>query len=247
MKKLTRMAALLMALLMVGVMFSVTALAVTTGTDLATDTDISEPTKAPDKKPAGTTTNKTNTNTYTATATEAPEEEAVELTFDVDAFLAALGIDAANVTVAGDTTTIVLDEAEGTYGGSVLVFVNGEMKVLILTSTYDASVIATFADWRKTITDVEALRAAEQFAEFVKNAECVLLAVLPELTADELDALLVAILNSDAENVEIEEEVLALFFGEDETGEVLGVYEQDGYQFCLFKTETSVGLSVRAL
>lgn len=251
MKKMTRLTALLVALLMVGVLFAAAALAAATDTDIpATGTDIAKPTEAPAKKPSSS-----GSGSSTPAATEEPVEEAAELELDVEAFLAALGLDAEAVTVTDEATVIVLDEAEGTYGGSVLVYATGEIKALILASAYDAEVMAAFADWRAAIADVAALREAEGFAEFVKHAEEMLRAILPELTEDELDELLVAILNSDAEGVELEEDALALFFGKDEAGEesdeeageVLGVYEQDGYQFCLMQTGTSVILAMRAI
>lgn len=226
MKKMTRMAALLMALLMV----TASALAAATDTDIpATDTDIvDEPTQAPaaTETPAPTTApaptrRPSSGSSSNASSTVVPTEEPVV------------------------NTKVVLDEANEAngYGGSVLNYLeNGSV---VLNCTYSAEVLAGFKAWMESITDVEALNNATAFVEFVKNAKALVNAILPELTEEEVAELIVAILNSDIEGVELTEADLAEFFGEGVTGELLGLHTQYGYEFSLLLTEDSILLGAR--
>lgn len=228
MKKMTRLAALLMALLMVGVMVLVSAVAENGG--MASDGDLS--TKAPQVTVApseddsmasdGDTPTKkpSSSSNYTPSYTAEPTEE--------------------------PATVVVLDEAnEATgYNGSTLTtFANG---TVMLTSSYNADVLAGFKAWLEGIVDVDALNNSEAFAEFVKNAKVLVKTVLPDLTDEEVDALIVAIVTSDVEGVELTDADLVDFFGEAVTGELLGLYAQNGYEFCLELTEESILLSARA-
>lgn len=233
MKKMSRLAALLMALLLIGVMAAASALAAATDTDIpATGTDIEQPTETPDE-PTPTPTKKpsssnSGSNWSSATSTPEPVEETIGAVVEV------------------------LDEADESIGytGSTLTYLNGDNSVVILTSGYTPEVLASFKAWLATLANADATTPtdmdASNFANFVKNAKTLLSTVLPGLTEEQIDELLMAILTSGAPETELTADELAAFFGEIEISEVLGLYAQEGYAFCLALTDESIVLSAKA-
>ncbi|MCH5287025.1 MAG: hypothetical protein J1E43_06365 [Christensenellaceae bacterium] len=259
MKKMTRLMALLMALLMVGMMAAASALAAATDTDIpATGTDIEQPTEQPTEEPTATPapTKKPSTSGSTSYATATPEPEATEapsLGITPEDFVQQVTdkvggeLPEGAVTETETRTDIVMDtpKEEAGYAGSVLTYHHGEDGGIVLCSTYTAEVLEGFKGWLASLTDVDALNASEAFADFVKNAKVLLGTLLPDLTEEQISELLLAILTSGTEGVELTAEDLNEFFGAGVDGEVLGLYAQDGYEFCLLQTEESILLGVR--
>lgn len=253
MKNVNRLTALLIALLMIGLAITAAlAAGEATGTDIpATGTDVTEaPTNPAPVETSNPEPTVPHANPY---VTKAPTTEA-ETMMDpedfvrrVTALLAGLAEDA--VTRTENAILIALDEADDAtgYAGSVLAYYFGDIDAITLTSGYSAEVLAGFKAWlaalnaQATETD---LADNETFAGFVSGAKVLVGVILPELTDEDVDALLMAILTNGAEGVTLTDEELAARFGEGVTGEVLSVYEQDGYSFCLIQTEDSIVLSV---
>ena len=255
MKNMNRLTALLIALLLIGLTITAAlAAGEATGTDIpATGTDVTEPTE----EPAPSETNHPEPTVPMANphVTAAPEiEPEAETMLDPDEFVQRVtallgGLAADAVTRTGNAIAIALDEAdeEAGYAGSVLTYFYGDIDAITLTSGYTAEMLANFKDWlaalggEATQTD---LTDNETFAGFVSGAKVLVNVVLPEMTGEETDALLESILTNGAEGVTLTDEELAARFGEGVTGEVLSVYEQDGYSFCLLLAEDSIVLSV---
>lgn len=240
MKKMTRLMALVMALLMVGVMVAASALAA--DDNMASDGNLA--TKAPSGDDSMASDG--NLATKAPAATEAPATATPAPTKKPSSSSAATYATAEPTEEPVDNV-VVLDEADedAGYAGSILTYLeNGS---ILLTSSYTAENMTEFKAWAETVTDAEALNATEIFAEFVKHAKTLVTEVLPELTEEEVDELLVAILTSDVSEVELTEEELAVFFGDAEISEVLGLYTQENYEFCLAETEDSVLLGVREI
>ena len=253
MKNMNRLAALLIALLMISLAITAAlAAGEATGTDIpATGTDVTEPTNEPE--PAETSAPEPTVPMARPHVTEAPAAvtwtmlDPDDFVQRVTALLATLTPDA--VTRTGNAIAIALDEAdeEAGYAGSVLTYFYGDIDAITLTSGYSAEVLAGFKGWLATLSGEATqtdLTDNETFAGFMSGAKVLVSVVLPGLTGEEADELIKSILTAGAEDVTLTDEELAARFGEGVIGEVLSVYEQDGYSFCLILTENSIVLSV---
>ena len=245
MKTMKRWTALLMALMMLGAAAtSALAAGEATGSDLpATGTDVTVPPVFP--SPIETNEPEPTVPMANPYVTEAPPAVTGtmpgpdEFVRRVTALLE--GLDADAVTRTGNAIRIKLDETD------VLTCFFGGVNAITLTSGYSAEVLAGFKSWLATLNG-EATKTdlidSETFAGFINGAKVLVNVVLPDLTAEETDALLTSILTNGAEGVTLTDEELMARFGEGVTGEVLSVYGQDGYSFCLLLAEDSIVLSV---
>lgn len=167
-----------------------------------------------------------------------------------DSFLARFQSNS-NTAAAGDlftnldetvTLTMEANTEEPGYAGSVLtVFAAGSRAdgvVISLSSQYGAESLLRFRVWQEGITEISALRETADFTSFVDLAEALVQALMPELTADDVDTIIVAILsNSPMED--------AILLDEDLDGELVGYLVQDGYEFLLVLRDEDVSLLVR--
>lgn len=243
MKHVNQLAALLMALLMIGLVITAAlAAGEATGTDIpTTGTDVPEPSEEPgpvvtnDPEPTVPMANPSVTETPAPAMTMPGPDDFVQR---VTALLAGLPEDA--VTRTDNAIRIQLDEAD------VLAYLC-DTNAITLTSSCDAEALAGFKGWLATLAGAATatdLTDSETYAGFISGAKVLVNVVLPDMTGEEVDALLTDILTKGAEGVTLTDEELSARFGEGVTGEVLSVYEQDGYSFCLMQTEDSIVLSV---
>ena len=245
MKNMNRLTALVIALLMIGLAITAAlAAGEATGTDVPAPSEEPEPVVTNDPEP---TVPHANPYVPVTPAPAAAMMSPDDFVRRVTALLAGLKEDA--VTRTENSIRIMLDEADEAtgYAGSVLTYLRGDMDAIILTSGYGADALAGFKGWLATLAGAATatdLTDNETYAGFINGAKVLVNVVLPELTAEETDALLVSILTAGAQGVTLTDEELAARFGEGVTGEVLSLYEQDGYSFCLIQTEDSIMLSV---
>lgn len=112
--------------------------------------------------------------------------------------------------------------------------------IIALESKYDAGTMLSFEQWQSSMTGIDELRSTGSFTSYVELAEALVKALMPNKTADEVDALIVALLQSSANLGDLD-----IDLGDDIDGEILGYLVQDGYEFFLVKNENSIKLIVR--
>lgn len=189
----------------------------------------------------------------TSSAVEEPEEE--ESLADVigeegedflSRFMGNSADAAAGDLLSGEQDVILTIAAgdEANYEGSVLnVYRAGSREdgvIIALESKYDADTLSNFKALQAAITSVAELRGSESFKSFTELAEALVQALLPEKTADEVDAIIVALLQSGENLGDLDVDL-----GDDIDGEIVGYLAQDGYELFLVLRDDVVELLVR--
>lgn len=205
MKTMKKFLAVLLALCM-ALSLMTAALAAGTPSDVVTNSDIKNRTHAVKAMPA--------LNTVTEQF--------------LSAISAKLGINVTGdaVTVTPDGLIIALDKPNGIYGGSKLTSYN-DNATYALASTYSAEAIALFDEWRMT----DGARTSEKFSEFTGYARLALAILLPDMSEEEIDNILAAILMSNTVGLELTAETVPAFWTEDTIA--LGMETLEGYVFYL--------------
>lgn len=156
---------------------------------------------------------------------------------------------AAGDLLSGTDTTLTMEaNGEAGYDGSVLCVYQASGRsdrvAVSLISRYAPDAMLNFALWQDGIVSVETLRGTDAFRSFVELAQALMQSLLPEKNADEVDALLVALLQSGS-NGTLSGSLGAAYFNDDLDGDIVGCLEEEGYVFFLVLRNEGVALLVR--
>ena len=207
------------------------------------------PTAAPDASPSpAPTTTPVRGGGWTATPAHEQEGDGFLTRFRSNSALAADGDILSGTTE--ETVTLVMEAAEEPgYTGSVLIVYGTDARddgVLIsLSSQYEPEGMLTFPAWQEGIREIDDLRGTEAFGSFVDLAQALIQALLPERSAEDVDAIIVAILRSGFDGTLESGDMSAVTLDEDIEGTVAGHLVQDGYEFILVLRDDSAVLLVR--
>ena len=149
------------------------------------------------------------------------------------------------------TLTVEADTEESGYVGSVLtVFAAGSRTdgvAISLSSRYESDGLLLFRVWQESISEINLLRETTSFTSFVELAQALVQALMPEITADDVDAIIVAILQSGFDGTLTDTNLSAAALGDDIGGEIVGYLAQNGYEFFLVLCGEDVSLLVREI
>lgn len=223
-------------------------------TEAATDTaaPTEAPTTAPTQQAQSGGNNEAAAVTAEPTATPRPalDGESFLSRFQGNSELAADG--GLLSGAVNETVTLVMEATgEENYDGSELTIFaagsRGDGVLIDLSSKYEPEAIQNFMAWQESIQNVEALEATEAYHGFVELAEALVQTLLPEKTADEVGAIIVAILQSSFDGTLENSNLASAYFGDDIDGDIVGYLAEDGYEFFLVLRDEEIELLVREL
>lgn len=208
-----------------------------------------EPTEEPAEEPTEEPVEPTAAPTRKSAAKKATPTPKADGESFLSRFQAASDVAAAGSVLMGDVTTLTMEAGADSPCAILTIDQAGSREDGVTVSLLicrDQEGRKSFLHWQAAVLTADDLQSADA-AVFVELARALIRALQPELSVQEAEEVLVALLRSGTDGALETEELPTATFGEDADGEIIGYLPLEDEEIFLVMRESGVELLVRKL